>query len=329
MKKLTLSLLVVLVSFFSFGQVAHGQKMQSKTATLAKSAISVKKMAKSADSFDKADLYSIDFEDEDDWTFDFTPWTVVDVDGLTTMWSNVSFPHQGEPMAFIVANPTTTVPPLDSTLYPGIWPHSGVQCGACINSIPVLGKGNDDWFISAMVYVGDGANFNFWAKTYYEGPLERFNVGVSTTTPDPGEFTIISDGPYVEAPMDWTEYNYDLSDYAGQNIYVAIQCVSYDGFVFMIDDLVIDPSTTGFGDDLVIENVTTSIYPNPARDHISIESNKIIDEVMIYNNMGQLVYSGEFNNNQVLINTSNLITGMYLVQIRSGEVIEVSKITVE
>ena len=315
MKKFKLSLLVFLVSVFFMGQTALGQTTHSK----------------SVDSFDKADMYSIDFEDEDDWTFDFAPWTVIDVDGLTTMETQtVSFPHEGEPMAFIVGNPTTTVPPLDSLTWPAIWPHSGIQCGACINSIPVLGKGNDDWFISAMVYVGDGANFNFWAKTYYEGPLERFNVGVSTTTPDPSEFTIISDAPYVEPPMDWTEYNYDLSDYAGQNIYVAIQCVSIDAFIFMIDDLVIDPGDiVGFGEDQVIENVTTNIYPNPASDQITIESNNIIDEVRIYNNIGQLVYSDKFNNDQVIVNTSNIINGMYLLQVRSGEAIEVSKLILE
>jgi len=276
-------------------------------------------------------IWSIGFEDKEDWEFDFTPWTVIDVDGLTTKESSVvSFPHEGEPMAFIVGNPTTTVPPLDSLTWPAIWPHSGIQCGACFNSIPVLGKGNDDWFISAMVYVGDGANFNFWAKTYYEGPLERFNVGVSTTTPDPSEFTIISDSPYVEPPMDWTEYNYDLSDYAGQNIYVAIQCVSIDAFIFMIDDLVIDPGDiVGFGEDQVIENVTTNIYPNPASDQITIESNNIIDEVRIYNNIGQLVYSDKFNNDQVIVNTSDIINGMYLLQLRSGEAIEVSKLILE
>jgi hypothetical protein len=45
--------------------------------------------------------------------------------------------------------------------------------------------------------------------------------------------------------------------------------------------------------------------------------------------MGQLVYSGEFDNSQIMVNTSNFITGMYIVQVRSGEAIEVRKLIVE
>ncbi|MCK5699870.1 MAG: choice-of-anchor J domain-containing protein, partial [Cyclobacteriaceae bacterium] len=221
-----------------------GQAKYSKTDALTEPTTPIENITKSTDSFDKADMYSIDFEDEEDWTFDFTPWTVIDVDGLNTYDFTVNFPNEGEPMAFIVLNPSTTVPPMDSLNYPGGQPHSGAQCGVCLASVPALGKGNDDWFISAMVLVGGGSNFNFWAKSYEDTyGLERFNVAVSTTTPDPGEFTIISGNTYVEPPIEWTEYNYDLSDYAGQNIYVAIQCVSYDAVGFMIDDLVIDPGT--------------------------------------------------------------------------------------
>ncbi|MCK4570010.1 MAG: T9SS type A sorting domain-containing protein, partial [Bacteroidales bacterium] len=87
---------------------------------------------------------------------------------------------------------------------------------------------------------------------------------------------------------------------------------------------------TGIGDDPVIAEVTsTNIYPNPARDHLTIESNKIIEEVRIYNNMGQLVYSGQFGNSQIMVNTSNFITGMYIVQVRSGEAVEVRKLIIE
>ena len=71
------------------------------------------------------------------------------------------------------------------------------------------------------------------------------------------------------------------------------------------------------------------VYPNPASDKITIESESIIDEVRIYNNMGQLVYSGQFNNSQIMVNTSSFITGMYIVQVVAGEAIEVRKLIIE
>ena len=74
---------------------------------------------------------------------------------------------------------------------------------------------------------------------------------------------------------------------------------------------------------------TSNIYPNPARDNITIESKSIIHEVRIYNNMGQLVYSGQFDNNQIMVNTSSFLTGMYVVQITTAQAIEVRKLIIE
>ncbi|RLD34994.1 MAG: hypothetical protein DRI83_07340, partial [Bacteroidetes bacterium] len=248
MRKFTLSVLILLVSVFFMGQTALGQAMHSKTLDIVKTAIPVVAVTKTTNDFDFADMYSIDFEDEVDWTFDFTPWMAVDADGLTTYtMTGVTWPNGGEPQAFIVFNTATTDPPtLDD---PDLQPYEGDKFGACLAAVPDGALGNDDWFISDMVSLGTdskGASFNFWARTYTDDyGLERFNVGVSTTGTAPADFTIISGATYIEAPMAWTEYNYDLSAYAGMDVYVAIQCVSYDAFIFMIDNLVIDPGAAG------------------------------------------------------------------------------------
>ena len=241
MRKFTLSMLVLLVSVFFMNQSSFGQAMHSKSLNVGESGIAVVHTPRTNDSFDMADMYSIDFEDEVEWTFDFMPWIAVDEDLLPTYgMTGVTWPGSGDPQAFIVFNPATTDPPWTDD--DEIQPHSGDQFGACLAAVPDGSNGNDDWFISDMVMIGDGASFTFWAKSYTDQyGLERFNVAVSTTTPDPAEFTVISGASYIEAPMAWTEYTYDLSMYAGMDVYVAIQCVTFDAFVFMIDDLVIDP----------------------------------------------------------------------------------------
>jgi hypothetical protein len=76
-------------------------------------------------------------------------------------------------------------------------------------------------------------------------------------------------------------------------------------------------------------STSTVVYPNPATERITIESESIINEVRIYNNMGQLVYSGQFDNNQIIVNTSTFISGMYVVQVASDEAIEVRKLIIE
>ena len=233
-----LSIITIFLTVLTFGQNTPSKSTKSENFSgfYRESAIKLKSA--------KADQYSIDFESEVEWTFDFLPWTVNDVDQLSTYGiTGYTFPHNHEPMAYIVFNPATTTPPMTGD--PEIQPHSGAQFGACMASVPDGGQGNDDWFISDQVLIsGSGASFNFWAKSYSDQyGLERFNIGVSTSGNAPSDFTIISAPPYLEAPMSWTEYNFDLSAYAGQYVYVAIQCVSYDAFIFMIDDLLIDPGT--------------------------------------------------------------------------------------
>ena len=239
MRVFTLTVLMVLFS----STIIFAQATTSKVKGVASTTTVVDKV-KPSNTDGRADLYSIDFENEIEWTFDFTPWTVVDVDLLDTYgFVDYDFPHEFEPMAFIVFNPSTTTPPMTGD--PAIQPHSGEQFGACMASVPSGSQGNDDWFMSDQIPINtdaEGASFTFWAKSYTDAyGLERFNVAVSTTGNDPSDFTVISGPGYIEADTAWTEYVFDLSAYAGQDIYVAIQCVSFDAFVFMIDDLVIDP----------------------------------------------------------------------------------------
>ena len=66
--------------------------------------------------------------------------------------------------------------------------------------------------------------------------MERFKVGVSTTGIDPSNFTIISGANYIQAPASWTQYTYTLPQPAK---YFAVQCVSNDAFIFMVDDFLV------------------------------------------------------------------------------------------
>lgn len=178
-----------------------------------------------------------DFESYDDFVLEFLPWTNIDVDGSTTYgMTNTDWPNAYAEQAFIIFNPSQTTPPVED-----MPPHSGDKLAACFAATT---PPNDDWMITPMVGIESGYNVSFWAKSYTDQyGLERFRVGVSTTGLDPSDFTIISEGDYVEAPVDdWTEFSYDLASYAGQSIYVAIQCVSHDAFILLIDDFYIGAS---------------------------------------------------------------------------------------
>ncbi len=174
----------------------------------------------------------------------FSPWTVNDVDGKPTYGiTGYEFPHNGEAMAYIVFNPASTTPTLSGD--PALTPHGGARFAA---SFAATTPPNNDWIISPQIALGSNGHLKFWVKSYTSTyGLERYKVGISTTDPNPASFTFISAGSYLEAPAAaWEQKDFDLSAYAGMNIYVGIQCVSSDAFIFMLDDMEItsEASTT-------------------------------------------------------------------------------------
>ena len=64
-----------------------------------------------------------------------------------------------------------------------------------------------------------------------------------------------------------------------------------------------------------IQNSSLIIYPNPAREALTIESECAIQQCNILNLQGALMLSAKGNSKQISINTNELPKGIYLVQI--------------
>jgi Secretion system C-terminal sorting domain len=63
----------------------------------------------------------------------------------------------------------------------------------------------------------------------------------------------------------------------------------------------------------------TIFYPNPAQELLTISSEIPIDQYRIHNVTGAMVSEGKFENNQQQIDVSNLKTGMYFIEMSSGD----------
>jgi len=230
-------------------------------------------------------LLSDGFESYEDFVIEFAPWTTVDVDGSATYgMTNTTWPNTQTPQAYIIFNPSATTPPATT-----IVPHGGDKMAACIAATT---PPNNDWLITPVLH--NPLELRFWARslTAQYGGLEKFKVGVSTTGTNPSDFTIISGSTPLEAPLDWTEYVYNLSNYDGDT-YVGIQCVSHDHWIFMLDDFHITGRTDS--DDPIVPVVATELhgnYPNPFNPETTISfsvKDKGHVKVNIYNVKGQLV----------------------------------------
>jgi PKD repeat protein len=175
------------------------------------------------------------FELYSDFALNFGNWTQIDVDEESTWGSAVyDFPNEFYTGSFIIFNPSETDPP---SIDPDWQPYTGDKYAACFSALP---GPNNDWLITPQLKVTSGDTLSFFHKSLTETyGLERFRVGISTTGTNPTDFTIVSPSPYVESTITWESFTYDLSSYEDQDIYIAINCISDDAFVFMVDNFVV------------------------------------------------------------------------------------------
>ncbi|MEJ6748515.1 MAG: T9SS type A sorting domain-containing protein [Flavobacteriales bacterium] len=69
-----------------------------------------------------------------------------------------------------------------------------------------------------------------------------------------------------------------------------------------------------------VVDFTTNIYPNPAKNNITIENNNfVISNIELYNITGQLVKTENVNSMSMNMNISDLKTGIYILELHTNE----------
>lgn len=150
--------------------------------------------------------------------------------------ADFDFPGRTQPCSFMVFNPSMTTPSMADQRSASI-PYEGDAELASFAGY----SGSDDWFISPRLTYHNDFTLKFMARGYSRTYGELIRVGYSTTDTDPMSFTWIADR--VDVPMQvWTEFEYTVPAAAR---YVAINCISPDGFTLFIDNVEIS-SGNGF-----------------------------------------------------------------------------------
>lgn len=237
-------------------------------------------------------MFSDGFESYSDFALSFPPWTQSDGDGRTTYSiTNVTFPNQGYTGSFIIFNPSTCTPSQSGT---ALDPQGGAKGAYCFAATT---PPNNDWLISPQLTLSSQGTLKFWAKSYTDQyGLERFKVLYSTTTNAVASFTNYlagSAGTWVNAPITWTQYTYTLPQTAR---YFAIQCVSNDAFVFMVDNVSVSDS---------------SAPPAPLFGHLSGYVYESGTTNPIANALVQVGTKQAYTNGSGFYQINNLIVGTY------------------
>ncbi|QOD60968.1 T9SS type A sorting domain-containing protein [Polaribacter haliotis] len=138
-----------------------------------------------------------------------------------------------------------------------------------------------------------------------------YNVG-NTTTNGTGSLTgtvvyIGTDTSFMETHVAGTFYK----------IYTVDKAFNYS------DELKVSSSTTASVDEVFASKV--SVYPNPAKDFVTISSPLEINKLEVYNLLGKRVISSSklINNN---LDISTLAKGIYMMKLTSGESVASKKL---
>jgi hypothetical protein len=227
-------------------------------------------------------------------------------------------------MSFICFNPSATTPPEQV-----MKAHSGKKLGCSFSSQPPLNP-NNKWLISPKMSLANNPKIEFWVQTYNVNyGLETFNVGVSVTDSNPNNFEL-ANTTVESAPAAWTRKTYLLDKYANKDVFVGIQCVSNDKFIFMIDDISI---TSMVGIDDQSEPGALSVYPNPVSDKLYIKFDRGYNEkvfLSLFNTIGETVRKMVVTpgNETLTFDVDRVPGGIYYLQIKKGEDEFIRKISI-
>lgn len=158
--------------------------------------------------------------------------------------------------------------------------------------------------------------------------INTVDVSVTSTSPD------LSSNA-VGATYQWLDCNNGFATISGEtsSVFTALSNGSYAVQVTQnscTDTSACIPLTdVGYSENNFVASI--SIYPNPSTGRFTINNEELkISKVDIYNSLGEIVMSGNINNEQLIqINLVNQPTGIYFVRATNGDIISTQTIILQ
>ena len=185
------------------------------------------------------------------------------------------------------------------------------------------------WLITPKVRLTSG-NYFVWDALSYEDPyLETYRVRISTTNTDTASFTTLATIE-EESGDAWQRRVVDLTAYAGQDVYIAIQLISDDMNMLWVDNLKIaGPATLTPDGPEPPEGIETAdgsdinVYPNPTTGVITVLASNIT-RIEIIDAMGRVAMTQ--NGSANTMNISALADGVYTLRVATENGVSMKRI---
>jgi len=181
-----------------------------------------------------------------------------------------------------------------------------------------------------------------------EGDTEPFTTEITVTNTGESEGTYTSKVVYGGDVEDWITLTGDANgtvapegtknfnivmnptdlvfDTYQANILVETNDTEHPSFIIACTLVVNEIDTTGVDSYTLIQ---TKLFPNPTSGEVTIDCDKVINQIDILNYMGQVVYSSEVNTTTIKTDISQLNAGTYFVRIKTEVGTQTSKLIVK
>lgn len=224
----------------------------------------------------------------------------------------------------------------DAVIPPFCWSYENEESFLRLNVDEETGDygvaiGQVDYLMTPEIHTTTSMNFSFDYATYGgSASSSTFRVGYASTN-NINNFTWLTPVTVTEDIEGFERYSANIPSGAK---YIAIQATEIGEFQYWFsmypNYVLLDNITIAEGDG--IEDITSednvSIYPNPANNVINVNAASNINNVEIFNMMGQKVAAFDANDTHVQINTTALSNGMYLMRITTENGVSNQKFTV-
>lgn len=226
-------------------------------------------------------------------------------------WTWTVFENDTNPALEIVANPDPTGLNTSSTVAKFTALQAGNPWAGCET---LHGAGTGPFLI-------DSSNAQIRIMVWKS---EISDVGIKLVRPDSwstGEILVAN-----TLVNQWEQLTFDFSSHIGFMpaydqlvIFPDFQTRTSDQVVYF-DNVFSEPAFIGLEESALS---SSTLFPNPGNKEIHIESQTLIEELKVYNLMGQLIMSQPVMALRADISTSELSTGIYLIQVEKDDTIEV------
>lgn len=172
----------------------------------------------------------------------------------------------------------------------------------------------DDWAFTKCINLNAGAyTLSFWYRA--KGFPEKLEVKMGTVQTAAGMTQMVVSLPSING-FTYTRSSSSVTITTTGTYYIGLHAISdADEFLLIVDDLSL---SAGAG----IEEkgkAVINIFPNPVNDVLFIESTDNIEEICIFNALGQTIYNSNVNDINFTINTSDLNEGIYFIKLKTAD----------